>query len=64
MHLPATFKPLLKLPLERLNQDMLDEYTARNNAALVELVETHGVQVRKLPDDVLAEIASVCPPMV
>jgi TRAP-type mannitol/chloroaromatic compound transport system substrate-binding protein len=32
---------------------MLDEYTARNNAALRELVEVHGVDVRKLPDDVL-----------
>ncbi|HAU01733.1 MAG TPA: ABC transporter substrate-binding protein, partial [Porticoccaceae bacterium] len=37
------------------NQDMLNEYTARNNAALIELVEKHGVQVKKLPDDVLAE---------
>ena len=33
---------------------MLAEYTARNNAALVELVETHGVEVRRLPEDVIA----------
>jgi TRAP-type mannitol/chloroaromatic compound transport system substrate-binding protein len=32
---------------------MLDEYTARNNAALIELQEKYKVQVRKLPDDVL-----------
>jgi len=38
------------------NQDMLDEYTARNNAALQDLVENHGVELRKLPDDVLIEL--------
>ena len=32
---------------------MLDEYTARNNAALQSLVDEHGVQLRRLPDDVL-----------
>ena len=35
---------------------MLDEYTANNNRALTELVEKHGVQLRKLPDDVLKEL--------
>jgi TRAP-type mannitol/chloroaromatic compound transport system substrate-binding protein len=32
---------------------MLDEFTARNNAALQELVKVHGVQLRRLPDEVL-----------
>ena len=32
---------------------MLDEFTARNNAALQELVDKHGVQLRQLPDDVM-----------
>jgi len=32
---------------------MLDEFTARNNAALQDLVSNHGVQLRRLPDDVL-----------
>jgi TRAP-type mannitol/chloroaromatic compound transport system substrate-binding protein len=32
---------------------MLDEYTARNNASLQSLVTDHGVQLRRLPDDVL-----------
>ena len=36
-----------------VNQDMLDEYTARNNDALKSLIDEHGVQLRKLPDDVL-----------
>ena len=38
---------------------MLDEYTARNNQALVELVEVHKVDVRKLPDEVLAELRTL-----
>ena len=32
---------------------MLDEFTARNNAALQDMVSNHGVQLRRLPDDVL-----------
>ena len=35
------------------NADMLDEYTARNNAALTELVEQHHVQLKRLPDKVI-----------
>ncbi|OUS40847.1 hypothetical protein A9R00_03940 [Oleispira antarctica] len=35
---------------------MLAEYTARNNAALTELVETHGVDVRELPADVISKL--------
>ena len=39
-----------------VNEDSLSEYTARNNAALRELVEDHGVIVRQLPDDVISEL--------
>ena len=35
---------------------MLDEYTARNNRALEELVEVHGVELRQLPDEVIANL--------
>jgi len=38
---------------------MLDEYTANNNRALTELVEVHGVELRKLPDDVLVELRKI-----
>ena len=38
------------------NQSMLSEYTARNNAALKTLVNEHGVDVRPLPDDVIAKL--------
>lgn len=35
------------------NQDMLAEYTARNNQALDTLVNKHKVDLRRFPDDVL-----------
>ena len=54
--LPADLQAIVEGAARAVNQDMLDEYTARNNSALVELVETHGVDVRKLPDDVIAEL--------
>jgi len=38
---------------------MLDEYTARNNAALVELKETHRVDIRALPKEVLAALRTI-----
>ena len=38
---------------------MLDEYTSRNNQALISLVNDHNVELRKLPDDVLAEFKRI-----
>ena len=43
--------------LDPNEEDMLDEFTARNATALRTLVEEHGVDVRRLPDDVLARFA-------
>jgi len=51
--LPADLQAIVKYAARAVNQDMLDEFTARNNAALRELVDVHGVQLRRLPDDVL-----------
>jgi TRAP-type mannitol/chloroaromatic compound transport system substrate-binding protein len=41
------------------DQDMLAEYTARNNRALVQLVDEHRVQLRQFPDDVLRRIREI-----
>jgi TRAP-type mannitol/chloroaromatic compound transport system substrate-binding protein len=54
--LPADLQAIVENAARAVNQDMLDEYTARNNTALVELLETHGVELRKLPDDVVAQL--------
>lgn len=50
--LPSDLQAIVEVATREVNQDMLDEYTARNNAALVELVERHGVDVRQFPQDV------------
>src|SRR5690606_25463158 len=47
---------IIEIAARAANQDMLDEYTARSNSALNELVEKHGVDIRPLPDDVLATL--------
>ena len=51
--LPADLQAMVESATRTINQDMLDEYTARNNTALQELVEEHGVQLRAFPDEVL-----------
>ena len=51
--LPPDLQAIVTAAARAANQMMLDEFTARNNAALRELVEKHGVQLRQLPDDVM-----------
>jgi TRAP-type mannitol/chloroaromatic compound transport system substrate-binding protein len=51
--LPEDLQAIVTYAARAANQEMLDEFTARNNAALQELVDVHDVQLRKLPDDVL-----------
>ncbi|PID66813.1 MAG: ABC transporter substrate-binding protein [Gammaproteobacteria bacterium] len=41
------------------NQEMFAEYNARNGSALEELVNKHGVQLKKFPDEVLKQLRSV-----
>ena len=53
--LPKHLQVIIETASKAVNQDILDEYTARNNKALRELVDIHDVELRKLPDDVIAE---------
>ena len=57
--LPEDLKAMVAIAARAVNQDMLDEYTARNNSALVELVEEQGVQLRRFPDDVLSQLKKI-----
>ena len=57
--LPTDLKAIVRTAARDANQDMLDEYTARNNRALRELVEQHGVQLKRLPDEVLAYLKQI-----
>jgi TRAP-type mannitol/chloroaromatic compound transport system substrate-binding protein len=54
--LPADLQAIVTTASRAVNQEMLDEYTARNNAALRQLIDEHGVKLRRLPDDVLAAL--------
>ena len=51
--LPEDLQNIIDLASRAVNQDMLDEYSARNNSALKELVEVHGVKVERLPQPVI-----------
>jgi len=54
--LPKDLQAIVTVAARAANQDMLDEYTARNNQALKDLVEKHGVQLRPFPDEVLEKL--------
>ncbi|MEM9620516.1 MAG: TRAP transporter substrate-binding protein [Pseudomonadota bacterium] len=54
--LPADLQAMVEVATRAINDDMLNEFTARNNTALRTLVEEHNVQLRRLPDDVLAAL--------
>ncbi|WP_444945922.1 TRAP transporter substrate-binding protein [Microbulbifer sp. VTAC004] len=57
--LPKDLQAIVRVAAREANQDMLDEYTARNNRALRELVEEHGVKLRRLPDEVLSHLKQI-----
>ncbi|MFT4926125.1 MAG: TRAP-type mannitol/chloroaromatic compound transport system substrate-binding protein [Phenylobacterium sp.] len=56
--LPADLQAIVRVAARAANQDMLDEYTARNNASLNQLVNKHGVKLKKFPADVMAKLKS------
>ena len=53
LSLPEDLQAIVRYAARATNQDMLDEFTARNNASLQRLVDKHGTAVRALPDDVI-----------
>lgn len=54
--LPEELQVIVRNAVRVANQDMLAEYVARNNQALQTLTQEHGVEVRKLPDEVLGRL--------
>jgi TRAP-type mannitol/chloroaromatic compound transport system substrate-binding protein len=52
-NLPKDLQAIVTYAARAMSQDMIDSYTAKNSRALKELVENQGVQVRRLPDEVL-----------
>ncbi len=54
--LPKDLQIIVENACKVVNQDMSLEFTAKNNAALQTLQQKHKVDVRRLPDDVLAKL--------
>ncbi len=54
--LPDDLRQLVFMACRAVNDDMLAEFTARNNEALAVLVEDHGVELRRFPDEVLSRL--------
>ncbi|MDZ7803269.1 TRAP transporter substrate-binding protein [Thiohalophilus sp.] len=57
--LPKDLQSIVRNACKVVNQDMLAEYTARNNQALKTLVEKHNVDLRRYPDDVLKKLRNL-----
>jgi TRAP-type mannitol/chloroaromatic compound transport system substrate-binding protein len=54
--LPEDLREIVDICCRATNDDVLAEYTARSNEALRQLVDTHKVEFRRLPDTVLAAL--------
>ena len=54
--LPKDLQLIVRTASRATNQDMLDEYTARNHMAMKQLIEEHNVKVLPLPQDVLSAL--------
>ena len=53
--LPDDLKAIVEVACQAAVTDMYAEFEARNGRALETLVQEHGVELRRFPDDVLAE---------
>jgi TRAP-type mannitol/chloroaromatic compound transport system substrate-binding protein len=51
--LPDDLKAIVETACQAVNLDMLADYTAQNHRAMETLVNEHGIEFKRLPDDVL-----------
>ncbi|MDH4584035.1 TRAP transporter substrate-binding protein [Pseudomonas sp. BN415] len=61
--LPADLKAIVRAAARDVNGDMLDDYNARNMEAM-EKLKAEGVEVRRLPEPVLARLKEVAAEVV
>lgn len=57
--LPADLKAVVQQANTAVNQRVLSEFVARNNAALATLVDRHGVLLRRFPDGILGGLGKL-----
>lgn len=62
--LPPDLQAMIQAATRMINEDMLSEFTARNNAALRTLVDEHAVELRRLPDDVIDRLRELATQVV
>ncbi len=62
--LPPDLQAIVRTACKAINLDLLSEFTARNNAALHQLVTEHKVELRSFPDAVLKELRGVADKVV
>ena len=51
--LPPDLQAMIETATRAINDDMLAEFTARNNTSLRTLLDEHGVELREFPPDVI-----------
>lgn len=51
--LPKDLQKIVEVATRAVNQDMLDEYTARNPNAMKQLLEQHDIKMLPLPKDII-----------
>lgn len=59
MALPEDLQIIVRNALRVANQDMLAEFMTKNNQALDQLVNQHGVELRNFPDDVMIKLRTI-----
>ena len=57
--LPPDLQEMIAVATRAINEDMLSEFTAKNNAALNVLIEEHGVELRAFPEDVISKLREI-----
>ena len=62
--MPGDLQAIVTNACKAVNIDLLSEFTARNNAALHQLVTEHKVELRNFPENVLKELRGVADKVV
>jgi TRAP-type mannitol/chloroaromatic compound transport system substrate-binding protein len=57
--LPDDLQAIVRAALRVANQDMLAESMVKNNRALEQLVNEHGVELRNFPEDVMRKLREI-----
>ena len=57
--LSPDLQEMIAVATRAINEDMLSEFTAKNNAALNVLIEEHGVELRAFPEDVIYKLREI-----